>query len=370
MLIPQAFRAFCELSRAALPLRFRPRTLQLPVTSRCDSRCATCGIGPAQPAGATDLNPAALKQALLDPFFARVQTVGFNGGEPSLHPDLPGLLDALSALPRLRRIYVISNGLHRDRVLSMMSAMKTWCAPRRVRLHLCVSLDGVGETHDRIRGVPGAFDRAWATLSEIHRHPAAYCDALSAGCTLSVGNIAQVKETLAFLEFHGIEGFFHPAVPNKRLRNFDDAPFSLLRDERARMLATEFFYGRFKKAPGWKNRLQAFMIHRYLLLRGLERLALCNYRRGDVTLSETLDLCLCATASDPVGNLRDRSASDLLRSGALDREAARVARHCPTCIHYSTFPSFRGLALFVLELLKPAAWLKYKGWAQWFAWRS
>ena len=136
------------------------------------------------------------------------------------------------------------------------------------------------------------------------------------------------------------------------------------------MLATEFFYGRFKKAPGWKNRLQAFMIHRYLLLRGLERLALCNYRRGDVTLSETLDLCLCATASDPVGNLRDRSASDLLRSGALDREAARVARHCPTCIHYSTFPSFRGLALFVLELLKPAAGLKYKGWAQWFAWRS
>ena len=42
-----------------------------------------------------------LKEALKDPFFSEVQSVGINGGEFSLVPNFTAVLEALTSLPRL-----------------------------------------------------------------------------------------------------------------------------------------------------------------------------------------------------------------------------------------------------------------------------
>jgi radical SAM family uncharacterized protein len=79
---------------------------------------------------------------------AGVSFLGFEGGEPLLRPDVG---DILREAHRRFHTSLVTNG---------------WLLERRlpeIAKHLdmlFVSLDGIGETHDRLRGIPRSFERA------------------------------------------------------------------------------------------------------------------------------------------------------------------------------------------------------------------
>ncbi len=339
--------------------RTRPRVLQMPITSKCNSRCVTCNIWKDK-SDKIEMNADALKKILQDPFFSKVHTVGLNGGEPSLYSDIELLLDALFTLKCIKRIHFISNALITHRLLEMMEKAKRRCSERNICLYLTVSIDGVEDVHNTIRGLPTAFSKTMDTLGELKADQKKYCDVLDIGCTLSKDNVEYVIQTQSFIDSLGIPAYYHPAVPNKRLHNFGQQDFNIMNTDRFRMLATEYFFGKFKYGKGLRTRLRSFLTYYYLLNRGKERLAGCNYLRSDVTITENLDLCLCATASDIVGNLRESSATDLLRAGKLKKEELKVQHYCQGCVHYIIFPSMKGSILFLKELAKPFVWIQYK----------
>jgi radical SAM family uncharacterized protein len=79
---------------------------------------------------------------------AGVSFLGFEGGEPLLRRDLPEILE--EAHQRFHTSVVTNGWLLRNRI-------------RDIAPHLdmvFVSLDGIGELHDRLRGIPGSFDKA------------------------------------------------------------------------------------------------------------------------------------------------------------------------------------------------------------------
>src|SRR5262245_11415547 len=79
------------------------------------------------------------------------------GGEPTLYPELPALIDGLVA--RKRHVYLCTNGL--------LPARKVFgLIPPRRRLTLNVHLDGLRETHDRVCARHGVFDQAIAMIRE------------------------------------------------------------------------------------------------------------------------------------------------------------------------------------------------------------
>jgi hypothetical protein len=69
---------------------------------------------------------------------------------------------------------------------------------------------------------------------------------------------------------------------------------------------------------------------------------------------------LCATASDKVGNLKETSASTLLKSGQLEKQEKMVGQFCQTCVHYIVFPSLKGSWCFLKQLFLPYVWIHYK----------
>src|SRR5262245_30201760 len=76
--------------------------------------------------------------------------VSICGGEPSLYPELPQLIDGIIA--RKRHIYLCTNGLLLDdKVFGKI-------APRK-RLTLNVHLDGMRATHDAVCAREGVFDK-------------------------------------------------------------------------------------------------------------------------------------------------------------------------------------------------------------------
>ena len=67
-------------------------------------------------------------------------------------------------------------------------------------LSIQVSLDGLGATHDRIRGVKGAFDKAFSTVKELRRIQKTY-PRLNVKTCLSVEkqNISELKDYVEYL---------------------------------------------------------------------------------------------------------------------------------------------------------------------------
>lgn len=344
--------------------RLKPRELQLPITGRCNSRCLTCNIWKQQNE-AVEIDSTALEKVLRDPFFSEIKSVGINGGEPSMYGCIEELLNALFVLPKLNRIHVISNGLIAHKLMSMMEVIQTKCSSQNIKVYLTISLDGIGEIHNQVRGIPTAFRKTMETLELIRQDSARYCDVLDIGCTLSEKNIVCAVEIETYLKERSIPVYFHPAVPNRRLHNFESQNFSVMNSIRSRMLATEYFFGKFKYGHGLRTRGRAFLTFYYLLHKGQKRLAGCNYLRSDVTIDENLNLFLCATASHKIGSLREKTASDLLKDGLLDQEELVLKKQCDSCVHYIVFPSCKGAFLFLCELLKPLVWIKYKILAIW-----
>jgi radical SAM family uncharacterized protein len=86
---------------------------------------------------------------------AGVSFLGFEGGEPLLRPELPAILEEAHARFHTS---VVTNG---------------WLLSQRFREfrkhveYLFVSLDGLRETHDRLRGIPRSFDRAVAGIRTV-----------------------------------------------------------------------------------------------------------------------------------------------------------------------------------------------------------
>lgn len=172
--------------------------LHLHLLQRCNLRCHHC-YSNSSPAGEAALT---LDQALGAVEFGA--SFGFthlaiSGGEPLLSPHLEAVIAMARALGQ--HVSIITNGLHADEpaALRRLSGADS----------VCVSLDGVGATHDALRGRSGAYDRAIRALTSM-ADAGLHC---GVSCGVSVGNLDELETLVAaachagarFVNFHAIE---------------------------------------------------------------------------------------------------------------------------------------------------------------------
>ena len=170
-LILQAARYFSAGLSSRLLVR-RPLFLTLFVTARCGLNCGHCFLTE----GAED---NAEPELSLDEYaeFARrappFPKLVLTGGEPFLRPDLARIAMLFhDSRTRTRQITIPTAGTHTRPVVELVESL----LPGRpgLVLELQLSIDGVGEDHDAIRG-PGQFQRLMKTYEALaplaRRHP-------------------------------------------------------------------------------------------------------------------------------------------------------------------------------------------------------
>lgn len=333
-------------------VRRKPRTLQLPITSRCNSRCLTCNIWNQKEK--KDIDSVALKKIFRQSFFSKVSTVGINGGEPTLHPNFVDVIESVLSLPKLGHIFLISNCVNSNKLLSSLEIIYPLCKQKGVKLHLQLSIDGVGEIHNTIRGINKSFDNTLCTLEELCNNHYKYVDEFNIGTTISKYNVDYLIQIQEYFSSFNVPVYYHLAVPNKRIHNFTDASFSVLSDKHALQMAREFFYARSISEKSRKERIRCCLIYLYLSGYTRKRMFKCDYLYQDVTISENLDIYLCATASEKVGNL----VKELPTYSHLNKLAKETKIHCNQCIHYANVPNMRGYLAFIKYRLITYNWLK------------
>jgi MoaA/NifB/PqqE/SkfB family radical SAM enzyme len=88
-----------------------------------------------------------------------------SGGEPFLRKDLAEVIQLFYRNNHIRDVRIPTNGLPTSQTLHIVKEILETCP--ELHLEVDISIDGFGETHDRIRGVPGNFEKARVTMAEL-----------------------------------------------------------------------------------------------------------------------------------------------------------------------------------------------------------
>ena len=118
------------------------------VTYRCNCKCLMCDTWKHPSAKGREILPGDLEK------LPRLTRLNITGGEPFIREDLDQILSVVKK--KAKRVVISSNGMLTSRTLEVMA--------RHRDVGIRLSFDGVGQTHDAIRGVRGIHDRALETL--------------------------------------------------------------------------------------------------------------------------------------------------------------------------------------------------------------
>lgn len=158
--------------------------------SRCNCRCAMCEIWKEK--NGVALSRHDVERLLPDLLRLGTRRVVLSGGEPLMHPDLFGLVAPVKEAGI--GLTLLSSGLLLERFAIAIAATFD---------DVVVSLDGPSDVHDAIRGVPGAFERLRRGVAALRAgSPVPF---LSGRCTVQLGNLARLRQTIAAAHAIGLE---------------------------------------------------------------------------------------------------------------------------------------------------------------------
>lgn len=146
-------------------------TVILFVTSRCNAFCETCFYHEElnQP-GDLSLEQIRKVSETMPP----VTDLWLSGGEPTLRRDIEEVISTFILNNGVKRVIIPTNGLLRRRIFEIVD--RSLDLYRQLTLYVNVALDGYGETHDRIRGVPGNWEKALDCIDGLHLLKTKYGD--------------------------------------------------------------------------------------------------------------------------------------------------------------------------------------------------
>lgn len=159
MLRPLSKAVVYNLARHTGHLHPLPLNLTISVTYRCNSRCQTCNVWKKR---VNDLSLDEYK-ALFSNIGTSLYWVTFSGGEPFIRPDLIDIATTCYDYCRPGIITIPTNGLLQTRILEGVERLSRHATKSKIIINF--SLDGIGERHDQIRGVPGNYKK----LREVYR---------------------------------------------------------------------------------------------------------------------------------------------------------------------------------------------------------
>lgn len=145
-------------SASGVPVPSAPLKVNLYLTLDCNLDCLHCGVIRDH----TETLPARELSAMFDEMEDMgVCTLTLSGGEPLIHPEIKDILEDLSR--RRFNTIVFTNAVPLDDEIGQIIG-------RSDRFVLSISLDGPSaKIHDRIRGVPGTYERVLSALTVIDR---------------------------------------------------------------------------------------------------------------------------------------------------------------------------------------------------------
>ena len=141
------------------------------ISRECEMRCMMCNIWQNRKSEYTGraLNAETLSGMLRkSAFLKKMPYVVMTGGEPFLRKDFSDILHAVLSAPHVRKVTIGTSGFLTRKIISDVShCLENTGSKKQIALQ--ISLQGVGEVQDRIKGKPEAFAKVKKTIAELKK---------------------------------------------------------------------------------------------------------------------------------------------------------------------------------------------------------
>lgn len=157
-----------KLFRSVNVPKLMPISMTISVTNQCNSKCKTCNIwklyGDDQRLRDKELSLQEIEN-IFENIKGSVIWFTISGGEPYLRSDLIGICKLIQEYSSPKILIIPTNGLLPHSIHSKTKEILEFSQKTSVIVNL--SLDGVGNIHDDIRGVPKNFEKAMETYRHL-----------------------------------------------------------------------------------------------------------------------------------------------------------------------------------------------------------
>jgi MoaA/NifB/PqqE/SkfB family radical SAM enzyme len=174
-------------------------TVILFVTSRCNAKCATCFYWDElnQPGDMTFAQIERVSQTM-----PPITDLWLSGGEPTLRRDLGDIINLFVRQNGVRRVIIPTNAIIKAHVCEAVG--RALGDNPEIDLYLNVALDGYGQTHDRIRGVPGNWEKTLDCIRALYPLKEKYGDRfrLNVNTVVCAENYTEIERLSEYLWKH------------------------------------------------------------------------------------------------------------------------------------------------------------------------
>lgn len=190
-------------------------TLILFVTSRCNAFCKTCFYHEElnQPG---DMTFEQIEKISLS--MPPITDLWLSGGEPMLRRDLSKIIDTFIRNNGVNRLIIPTNALAKARTYEVVNQALE--KHPQLDLYLNIALDGYGQTHDEIRGVPGNWEKTLDCIRSLYPLKKRYADRfrLNVNTVVCAENYTEIEHLSRYLwENFELDGHYFNIIRGETL---------------------------------------------------------------------------------------------------------------------------------------------------------
>jgi MoaA/NifB/PqqE/SkfB family radical SAM enzyme len=295
-------------------MRKLPIEAIISVTNRCDARCKMCNIW----------------QMERDEFLTAedyrklpntLKNVNITGGEALLRPDIVEIVQAVYESAGKPRIILATNGFRTDKTIELIQQMRQFVP----NLGIAISLDGLEEYHNLMRGVPAAFTRAMKTLQGLI--DIGVTD-LRIGFTATAQNVSQLPLVHQLAVQLGVEFTATVAQESETyygVNNLEKIPPADVANNFGYLVDCNL------RSPTVKNWFRAYFAHGVIkFVEQGKRITSCSAASDFFYLSPRGDIYPCLTLPLKLGNIRSEPFEKIW-AGDDASSARKVVNGCQDC---------------------------------------
>jgi MoaA/NifB/PqqE/SkfB family radical SAM enzyme len=295
------FRAYRRFGRPQL----LPLNITLSPSPKCNSRCLTCNIWMKRE---NELNMEEWDKVLASlgeaPYWFTI-----SGGEPFMFPGIVQLAQLAYKHCRPGIINIPTNSILKT-IPDKVEQIATTCPDSQLIINL--SLDGVGEKHDFIRGVVGNFEKFEERLDQLlelrDRLPNLNIGIHSVISTFSVGHL---DELIEYAEQSGADQFITEIAEPRVELDTVGLPITPSPEAYAAAIDRLIAYVNSKQYRGVAKITEAFRVEYYKLVKRIldekDQVVACYAGWASAQIYADGTVWPCCVRADNLGNLRDHN---------------------------------------------------------------
>lgn len=291
-------------NKLGLPLN--AGSLNFAATYRCNSRCLSCDIWKKYSKDTSlvkkELSLDEIKKVFSQ--FKGLKTVSLTGGEPFLREDIVDVVRSIKS----ESINISTNGFFTDKVIN--SYKEILKIPHFKSVGASISMDAIGDGHDKLRGLKNSYNHAMATikgLKALREKDKRLVIGISN--TISKQNLDDVLKVYELSKKLGV--IFSTRIAHSSSLFYDNASSKIFIDDKDMPKVRKIFQFLIDEQP--KNIFYRYYLNKFLKDPNKQPVP-CFSGFNSFFMDPYGGLYPCVMLNSKIGNLKEKSLKQLLNS--------------------------------------------------------